>query len=79
MICNDEDGVSSFAIIVHMMCMFACVWHGGSAAPSLPMDVQRQGEGLDAIVTMMINGASIATIAMTRDVHHGKKWLVGGN
>jgi len=27
----------------------------------------------------MINGASIATIAMTRDVHHGKKWLVGGN
>ena len=61
------------------MCMFACVWHGGSAAPSLPMDVQRQGEGLDAIVTMMINGASIATIAtiatitMTRDVHHGKK------
>jgi len=28
------------------------------------------GEGLDAIVTMTINGASIATIAMTRDVHH---------
>jgi len=42
------------------------------------MDVQRKGEGLDAIVTM-INGASIAMIAMTRDVHHGKKWLVGGN
>jgi hypothetical protein len=37
------------------------------------MDVQRQGEGLDAIVTMMINGASIATIAMTRDVHHDKR------
>ena len=50
--------------------MFDCVWNGGSAAPSLPMDVQRQGEGLDAIVTMTINGASIATIAMTRDVHH---------
>ena len=43
------------------------------------MDVQRQGEGLDAIVTMMINGASIAMMAMTRDDHHGKKWLVGGN
>jgi len=36
------------------------------------MDVQRKGEGLDAIVTM-INGGSIAMIAMTRDVHHGKK------
>jgi len=31
------------------------------------------------IATMVNNGASIAMIAMTRDYHHGKKWLVGGN
>ena len=41
------------------------------------MDVQRQGEGLDAIVTMMINGASIATIAMTRDVHMTREIMAG--
>jgi len=67
-----------FAIIVHMSVYVVVVRHGGSAPPSLPVGVERQWEGIDAIVTMS-NGASIATIAMTRDVHHGKKWLVGGN
>ena len=53
---------------------------GGSPPPSPPVDARRRGEGVDTIVTM-INGALIATIAMTQEIC--SSWqeimVVGGN
>ena len=50
-----------------MMCIiFIVIVDDGESPPSSPpVDARRRGEGIIAIVSM-INGASIATIAMTR-------------
>ena len=51
-----------------MMCIiFIVIVDDGESPPSSPpVDARRRGEGIIAIVSM-INGASIATIAMIRD------------
>jgi len=67
LVAMSKMGFHHLQIVAHMMCIaLLYLDDGGSPPPSPPLDARRRGEGgINAIVSM-INGASIATITMTR-------------